>query len=692
MNLVLVESPTKARMLSSFLGGDFRVEATMGHVRDLPLSKLGVEIEKKNDSFLVTPQYVEVEDRRSRINELRALYSQADSVVLATDPDREGEAIAFHVAELLKGGGTKEDNKKFQRVVFHQITKNAILDAMKSPRSLDMNLVDAQQARRVLDRVVGYELSPLLWKKIRRGLSAGRVQSVAVRMIVDREREIEVFVPIEYWEVSVEVSKIPNTSQVFLVKLIKIDGKSIELHTQKIVDPVVSDLEKSKYHVADVEKKEVRRIPYPPFTTSTLQQASSRLFHWSGKKTMSIAQQLYEHGYITYHRTDSLHVAQEAIDAVRLLIPDRFGPSYLPQSPRLYQTKKSALAQEAHEAIRVTNLADSNSLQEIESKISRMGREASRLYELVWKRFVGSQMADQIIDQTTVSVEAQYKTSPIYLLETKGEIEKFDGWRKLYQISKGKDQQSQKTNSEEAEQILPEVEKDEKLDLVAVKPEQKFTQPPARYTEATLIKTLEGFGIGRPSTYAPIISTIQDRGYVEKEEGRFYPTPVALVVNDFLVKYFQDIVDFDFTRSMEEDLDRIAQGEKKWNDVIGTFWFPFEEKLTTVEKDAAREKVPVEDTGVPCPTCHEGSQVIRSGRFGKFLSCSRFPECKWTATYKEKIGMKCPTCHDGDVIFKKTKKGKHFYGCSRYPDCTWASWTKPKMNEEKTATNEQPGE
>lgn len=679
MNLVIVESPTKAKMLSRFLGDSYRVEATMGHIRDLPRKKLGVSIEKSNGEVSVKPEYVQVTGKRERIEQLKKSAAKADTVILATDPDREGEAIAWHSAVLLDGARPKakgQGSKEFQRVVFHQITKEAILEAMKHPRGVDLNLVDAQQARRVLDRVVGYKLSPLLWKKIRRGLSAGRVQSVAVRLIVDREREIEAFVSQEYWEIYVTVSKATEkfgASEAFDIKLIEIEGKKAELSKKEHVDPVVADLRQAAYRVREVEKKEVRRHPYPPFTTSTLQQAASGALRWSGKRTMSVAQQLYEHGFITYHRTDSFHLAGEAVAAVRTFIPHHFNPQYLPERPNFYRTK-SALAQEAHEAIRVTNLDDINHLEKIGAEIGRMGSEAVRLYELIWRRFVACQMTDQIYDQTTISVDAT--GSRRYGLRVQGQVEKFDGWRKAYQ-SQGRERKVESAKGEQ--QMLPEVQQGEELRQINVNPQQNFTQPPLRYTEAMLIKALESRGIGRPSTYAPTVSTIQDRGYIEKEESRFRPSPVGLVVNDFLVQHFSQIVDYDFTRAMEEDLDHIAEGKQSWQAVIGEFWLPFEDHLGKVENSAQRQKVPVEETGEMCPECKEGKQVIRSGKFGKFLSCSRFPDCRWTGKLIEKIGVKCPECGQGEVVIKKTRKGKRFYGCSRYPDCKWASWKKPAV-------------
>ena len=708
MNLVLVESPTKARMLSKFLGGGYQVEATMGHIRDLPQKKFGVDI-KVNGQVKIVPEYQISEGKVQRVTTLKSLSQKTEKIILATDPDREGEAIAWHAAILLGGNNQQStiNNQQFARVVFHQITKDAILEAMDHPRQIDMRLVDAQQARRVLDRIVGYKLSPLLWKKIRRGLSAGRVQSVAVRLIVDREREIEAFVAEEFWEIFVEVVKTPSLrgappqrgdaaiSRIatlrpsdglarndFIVKLVGIDGKKIELGKKGQVDPVISDLHGASYAVENVDKKEVRRSPWPPFTTSTLQQVASRILRFTGKKTMSVAQTLYEHGFITYHRTDSLNLAPEAIAAVRTLIPQKYGAEFLSLEPRRYKTQSKS-AQEAHEAIRPTNLS-------INLSAGQFGRDAVRLYELIWKRFVGSQMADQIYDQTTITVTAQGKDK--YKLSVTGQVEKFPGWKILYQISRTLLAQQGESLSDAREtesQKLPSVSPGDSLSCIKVDPQQKFTPAPARYTEAMLIKALEARGIGRPSTYAPTISTIEVRGYVERKEAKFYPTSVGMVVTDFLVKYFSDIVDYDFTAEMETDLDRIAAGQKDWQKVIGAFWSPFTEKLAKVENTAARQPVPAESTGQKCPDCREGDQVIRSGKFGKFLSCSRFPQCKWKAKFIETTGQKCPDCKQGDVVVRKTKKGKIFYGCSKYPACKWASWRKPKNNEQETKNKEQ---
>ena len=549
-----------------------------------------------------------------------------------------------------------------------------------------MNLVDAQQARRILDRMVGYQLSPLLWRKIRRGLSAGRVQSVAVRMIVEREREIEAFIPVEFWEIFVEC-KVSDTLQSFIVKLIEKDGQKIELSSKERVDPVVTDLEKAQYWIEKVDKTEVRKRPFPPFTTSTLQQAASRTFRWSGKKTMNIAQRLYEHGFITYHRTDSTNLAKEAVENVRQLILSKYGQEYLPPEARYFKTK-NALAQEAHEAIRPTNPDDFYNPGKLEQEVGLIAKDAFRLYQLIWKKFVSCQMADQIYDQTTIKVTAIGDKK--YGLKVVGMVEKFDGWKRLYKKPEVQESTKKYNNVQEEEgQELPEVKQGEPLKFVKIDPQQNFTQPPGRFTEAMLIKLLEEKGIGRPSTYAPIVSTIQDRGYVEKTEGRFHPMPVGLVVNDFLVEHFSSIVDYDFTKNLEEDFDKIAESKRGWNDVLGEFYSPFIDRLKKVEVGAQRKRIPAEETGEACPKCGEGRQVIRSGKFGKFLSCSLFPKCDWKSKYVEKTGVKCPLCHDGDVVVKKTKKGRHFFGCSNYPNCKFASWRKPGSSEQESRNKKQ---
>jgi DNA topoisomerase-1 len=658
MNLIIVESPTKAKTLSRFLGGEYAVEATTGHIKDLPKSTLGVDTENN-----FKPDYQIVEKRNDTIKKIKSAAKKAKDIFIATDPDREGEAIAQHVKEIIAEDGRDESSLK--RIVFHEITKSAVEEAISAPRNIDADLVDAQTARRVLDRLVGYKLSPILWKKVRRGLSAGRVQTVCVRLIVEKEREIEAFKSEEYWEVYVKLRKIePVENGEFTVQLIKIADKKADIKNKETAEKVVTNLKDSDYKVQDVIKKEVVKSSFPPFTTSTMTQAASRIFAWSSKKTMSVAQMLYEEGLITYHRTDSTNVAQEAILKVRDFIKSKYGESYLPQSPKFYKTT-SKVAQEAHEAIRPTNVAGLGKIQN-----TKFEREGELLYGLIWKRFVACQMSASIYDETTINVLAGTKSSTdTYLLRTVGQIMKFDGWKNLYKKNNDADDSGVET--------LPDVVENESLKLLKISPEQKFTQPPARYTESSLIKTLEKLGIGRPSTYAPTINTIQVRAYVEKNEGKFIPTAIGIAVTDFMVGNFLDIFEYQFTAGMEEGLDRIANGEQKWVDLISDFYKPFEKKLIDVEKNAKRVAIAAEKTGEKCPECKEGDVIIRIGRFGKFLSCSRFPECKYTAKYIDKIGIKCPECKNGDVIIKKTKRGRKFFGCSRYPKCKWASWRKP---------------
>lgn len=647
MDLIIVESPTKARTLSRFLGDDFVVEATTGHVKDLPKSKLGVDVENNFE-----PQYDLVLKRKKTIADLKTHAKSAGQIYLATDPDREGEAIAAHVADLLG----KSDLK---RIVFHEITKEAVSEALETPRKIDSNLVDAQTARRVLDRLVGYKLSPLLWRKVRRGLSAGRVQSVAVRLIVEREREIKAFKSDEYWEVLVEVSKISGGN--FTVKLVKVDGKTADIKNEKEAKVITKDLDEANYQVNNVKKREVTRHSHPPFTTSTMTQAAARIFGWSAKRTMQVAQKLYEEGLITYHRTDSTFIASVAVTKTREYIDKSFGESYLPEKPRFFKTT-SKVAQEAHEAIRPTNVQTTSGKLDIHN-------DNKKLYQLIWNRFVACQMSASIYDETVIEVLATEDKAPEYLLRTSGQIMKFDGWKKLYLES----------NSSDDSVVLPEVETKEGLKKIKVDPQQKFTEPPPRYNEASLIKTLEKLGIGRPSTYAPIITTIQLRQYVNKEEGKFFATPIGFAVNDFLMEHFPDTFDYAFTAKMEDDLDGVANGKTPWVKTIKDFWSPFDKKLETVGKKSKRVKIETEKLGKPCPECKEGELVIRIGRFGKFISCSRFPDCKYTEKYIEKTGVKCPDCKEGDMIIKKTRRGKRFFGCSRYPDCKWASWRNPTL-------------
>jgi DNA topoisomerase-1 len=654
--LIIVESPTKAKTLSRFLGGDFSIEASMGHVRDLPKSKLGVDVEHDFD-----PQYVIPRDKRKIVEHLKELAGKAKEVILATDPDREGEAIAWHIYQLTADGAQKVD--KVKRIVFHEITKEAITEALKSPRTLDLKLIDAQVARRVLDRLVGYKLSPLLWFKVKKGLSAGRVQSVAVRLIVDREREIEKFVTEEYWSLEAVLRKQKaESSEQFEASLVKIASKKAEIKNGKEASAIVKELESKdiSWQVADLEQKEVKKYPYPPFTTSTLTQGASHQLGFTSKKTMKLAQDLYEEGLITYHRTDSFNLAPVAIDSARKFIKDNFGQEFVPGHPHFYKTK-SKLAQEAHEAIRPTNVGITP------EGLKAPSRDHSRLYDLIWKRFVACQMSEAVYDQVTLDISAKS-----YLFRSVGSVVKFPGWQKLY---------GEKANGE-AEKAVQALPVGTILDLLQLFPNQHFTEPPARFTEATLIKTLEELGIGRPSTYAPIISTILERLYVELEERKFKPTPLGEATNDFLVKNFPAELEFDFTAKMEDELDEIADGKRSWVPTIREFYEPFEKHLEKVSESAERVKVEAEKTGEKCPEGH--AMVVRYGPYGKFLACEKYPEHKYTQPFEtpeekkkleevQKLGMKCPKC-SSDIVVRKTRRGRIFYGCSSYPKCKWAAW------------------
>jgi DNA topoisomerase-1 len=647
MDLVIVESPTKAKTLTKFLGGAYRIEASMGHVRDLPEKGGGLAIDVEHD---FEPKYEVLSKKKAHVAELKRLAKDAKIVYLATDPDREGEAISFHVQYLL---GT--DKKKiFKRVTFHEITKSAIEEALKHPGEVNMELVNAQQARRVLDRLVGYTLSPVLWKKVRRGLSAGRVQSVAVRLIVDKEREIQKFIPEEYWEIFADLKATDDLR----VQLVKIEGKPAKIGNGELAKTVIADLEKAEYKVSELTKDEQKSSPYPPFTTSLLQRAGSNVFSWSAKMTMQIAQSLYEHGYITYHRTDSFNLASEAVEMARNYIGATYGKDYLPAEVRVYKTK-AASAQEAHEAIRPTDVSRVGA----DLTSSSMTSRHQKLYDLIRSRFLQCQMADARFDKTSILVEATSK----YLLKADGKRMIFDGYLKLGKTAD--------------DVFLPEVTTGQTLSLIKVDPTQKFTNPPARYSEAGLIKELEKRGIGRPSTYAAIISTIQDRGYVVKEEKSFRPTAIGEAVVDFLVANFGNVFAYEFTAKMESDLDEIAEGKKKWVPTVRAFWEPLSEQVKTVEETGERVKVKVQSTGEKCPDCPEGEIVIRTGKFGKFLSCSTYPECKYTKPYVEYVaGVVCPE-DGGKVKAMKSRKGAKFFGCENYPTCKWAAWKLPAKSE-----------
>lgn len=660
-NLVIVESPTKARTLQKFLGNKYQIEASMGHVRDLPKSELGVDIGHNFE-----PQYIIPRDKRKKVNELKKVAKEAGELWLATDPDREGEAIAWHLAHVFN---EKKDLAEIKRVVFHEITEEAIKDAFEHPRQIDLKLVDAQQARRVLDRLVGYKLSPLLWIKVKRGLSAGRVQSVALRLIVEREREVQAFKAEEYWIIDVELEN-QDSKVKFIATLIEQNGKKLAIKNKEEADAHLKNLEKSSYLVSKVTKKEVMRHPYPPFTTSTMQQAAANRLGMSAKKTMMIAQALYEHGLITYMRTDSVNLSPQALTAVRSYIGNFIGKAYLPGSPKVFKSK-SKNAQEAHEAIRVTNV----SLQATGIKQEAgFNKDHIRLYDLIWKRFVACQMSEAVMDQTTVDVSAGE-----YILRATGSVIRFDGWLKLY----GKDLNEEE---EEKKQVLPNINENEPLNLIQLLPTQHFTEPLPRYNEASLIKKLEELGIGRPSTYAPIISTIQERFYVEKENRKFIPTSLGMTVTDFLMENFPDIFDYTFTAKLEDELDEIARGERKWRPTIETFYMPFEKKLEETEKTAQKVKMEVEFAGKKCPECGK-ELIVRIGKFGKFLACSGFPECKHTESLEEKVDVKCPL-DGGEIVVRHTRRGKTFYGCKNWPGCKFASWTKPKAVDKVQITGD----
>ncbi len=662
-NLVIVESPTKARTIGRFLGTDFEVIASMGHIYDLPKSTLGVDIE--ND---FNPQYELVSDKKKTLSQLKSAAKKAQRVILATDLDREGEAIAYHIAQNI---GIKDAD----RIVFHEITKEAIDEALTNPNKINKNLVDAQTARRVLDRLVGYKLSPLLWSKVRRGLSAGRVQSVALRLIVEREREIAKFQKEPYFTITVNLK---NNSNETPFELIEIDGKRIEvsqklnlydgeykfvktlIDSEKSAKDVEEDLKIKEFVVSDVAKKQMKRTPPPPYTTSTLQQDGARRMGLSGKRTMSVAQKLYEEGYITYHRTDSVSIADGARKQMTDYVRAQYGEKYLADSPRYYKTTQKN-AQEAHEAIRPSKITVSA------SQVSQdLGPQYGKLYELIWRRALATQMADAITESTVVMVKVGGNA---YTLKANGSVLVFEGFLKINPAAL-------------EDKRLAEFTAGEKLDYVSSLLEFHETLPPPRYNDASIIKTLEEKGIGRPSTYATIISTIEARGYIEREEGRFKPNPVGEAVNDFLVENFSDVDDIPFTAGMEDELDQIASGEKKWVPVMKEFYDPFRKDLENV-KDVKRVKIETEKTGDKCPTCNEGDVVVRSGRFGKFLSCSRFPECKYTAPFTQETNILCPK-DGGKIVIKKTKKGRRFYGCSNYPNCDFAAW---KLEDIKTKEN-----
>lgn len=646
MYLILVESPVKSKTIKKFLGKEYQVAATMGHIRDLPKRELGVDVEHN-----FKPKYVIPVKARKIVKQLKESAQKTDLIILATDQDREGEAIAWHILQILDSANDKD----YQRIVFHEITKRAIEEALKKPRLIDMKLVNAQQARRILDRLVGYKLSPFLWKKVAKGLSAGRVQSVAVRLIVDREKEIAAFKPEEYWTIVASLLKLKTNKESFEAILIKIDNKKLPklgIKTKEEADKILKDLRRTEYKVINIESKEIKRYPAPPFTTSTLQQEAVKKLGFSAKQTMTIAQQLYESGFITYHRTDSLNLSADVLKSVQIFIKNKFGQKYALDSPKIYKTKSKG-AQEAHEAVRPTQA----NRQPDEIK-EHLNSNQHKLYNLIWRRFVACQMTPAVLDSTIVDIQAKN-----YIFRAIGSVIKFDGFLKIY-LTKFK------------ETILPSLSKDELLELIKLIPEQHFSQPPARYNEASLVKVLEEYGIGRPSTYAPIISTIQERGYVEKnEQKRFIPTEIALIVTDLLRENFPQIIDIKFTAYLEEDLDKIAQGQQNWLTILKNFYQPFQANLLEKEKTVEKKKFE-ESTDKKCPKCGHPI-IIKLGRFGKFYACSNFPQCKYTEPIINSTGVKCPKCGQGEIIERKTKKGKIFYSCSQYPKCDFALWDKP---------------
>jgi len=659
--LVIVESPAKAKTVGRFLGKGYTVKASVGHVRDLLRSQLSVDVENNFE-----PKYRVPKEKKQVVDELKILAKSAAEIYLATDPDREGEAIAWHLVE-----SAKIDPKITQRVVFHEITEPAINDAFSHPRGINMDLVDAQQARRVLDRLVGYNLSPLLWRKVRGRLSAGRVQSVALRLIVEREREIDAFVPVEYWTIGAEFRP-EGIKETFITKLARINGEEPVLGSEADVKPVLESMDKAAYTITRIKKSERRRKPTPPFTTSTLQQEASRRLGYTARRTMALAQQLYEGidlgegsvGLITYMRTDSTNVAELAQQEARQFIEERYGQSFLPPAAPVYQTKARG-AQEAHEAIRPTSV-----MRQPQAIKEFLNRDQFRLYQLIWQRFVASQMEVAVFD--TISVEVTgLAVGQEFLLRASGSTVKFLGFLIVYEEAKDEDQATE----EEETRIPSGIEEGQKQNLVQLLPEQHFTQPPPRFSEASLVKTLEENGIGRPSTYAPILGTLQERGYVVRENKRLTPTETGLLVNDLITEHFPNIVDVEFTAHMEEDLDKIASGDEQWVESIRRFYTPFAEQVKKADAEMPEMKTGPEPIGRACPECGK-ELVIRWGRYGKFISCSGFPDCRHTEAWLEKIGVKCPK-DGGDVVIRKTRKGRVFYGCGNYPACDFTSWKLP---------------
>ncbi|MCT2534511.1 type I DNA topoisomerase [Aquibacillus koreensis] len=652
--LVIVESPAKAKTIERYLGKKYKVKASMGHIRDLPKSQMGVNVEEEYE-----PKYITIRGKGPVLKELKTAAKKVKKVYLAADPDREGEAIAWHLAHSLNIDDTSEC-----RVVFNEITKDAIKESFKHPRKIDMNLVDAQQARRILDRLVGYNISPLLWKKVKKGLSAGRVQSVAVKMIIDREREIENFKPEEYWSIDGTFLK---DKEEFKGSFHNIDGKKKSLGNKDDVDQILNTMKGSQFKVEKVNKRERKRNPSAPFITSSLQQEAARKLNFRARKTMMVAQQLYEGidlgkkeggitGLITYMRTDSTRISDTAKKEASEYITEHYGKEYLGTSK---PSKKAEGAQDAHEAIRPTSVhRDPKSLKSI------LSRDQYRLYKLIWDRFAASQMAPAIMDTVTAHLMnegVEFRAS--------GSVLKFKGFMKVY--IEGTDD-----TTKEEDKMLPELEEGMFVEAKQIDPNQHFTQPPPRYTEARLVKTLEEQGIGRPSTYAPTLDTIQRRGYVTLDNKRFVPTELGEIVLDLIREFFPEIIDVDFTVKMEGDLDAVEEGKTEWVKIIDGFYQGFDKRLEKAEKEMEKVEIRDEPAGIDCENCgHE--MVYKMGRYGKFLACSNFPECRNTKPILKEIGVKCPSCKEGNVVERKTKKRRTFYGCDNYPECEFLSWDKP---------------
>ncbi len=655
-SLVIVESPAKAKTIGKYLGSKYIVKASMGHVRDLPKSQMGVEFDNNFE-----PKYITIRGKGDILKELKDARKKVKKVYLAADPDREGEAIAWHLAHYLDLDDTEEC-----RVVFNEITKQAVKDAFKTPRPINKDLVNAQQARRILDRLVGYKISPLLWKKVKKGLSAGRVQSVAVKLINDREDEIKAFIPEEYWSITVQLKSGSNT---FEAKFYGTGGQKQELHTEAEVQAILQGLEGADFIVSEVKEKERSRNPSAPFITSTMQQEAARKLNFRASKTMSVAQQLYEGidlgkegivGLITYMRTDSTRISPVAQEEAKGFILEKYGEAYYPETPRQY-VKKAANAQDAHEGIRPSSV-----LRTPEEVKGFLSRDQYRLYKLIWERFVASQMSSAVMDTMTVDILAGAST-----FRAVGSKVKFPGFMKVYVESS-----DEEAPAGDEEKFLPPLAKQDVLKREAVEPKQHFTQPPPRYSEARLVRALEEMGIGRPSTYAPILETIQKRGYVALEEKRFIPTEIGELVNELMEEFFPEILDVGFTAQMEEELDHVEEGREDWVKVLNGFYKSFEKRLEVAEEEMKEIEIQDEVSDELCEKCGR-HMVYKMGRFGKFLACSGFPDCRNTKPIIKGTGVVCPSCNTGTIVERRSKKGRVFFGCDRYPDCDFVSWDRP---------------